>query len=147
MIGKYAAIAAIGALCIAGQASAKDAALAQLGAVKGSVMISQGGKMVPAVAGALRAGDRVVAADGSARLSYADGCVVSLSANAMATVGAASPCASGAGLVGASQGSSAQMFGMENLNAGYVIGGVWALGVLYLINKDDNNTSSGSVSP
>ena len=56
MIGKYAAVAAIGALCIAGQASAKDAAMAQLSAVKGSVMVNQGGKMVPATAGALRTG-------------------------------------------------------------------------------------------
>ena len=95
MIGKYAAVAAIGALCIAGQASAKDAAMAQLSAVKGSVMVNQGGKMVPATAGALRAGDRVVATNGSARLAYADGCVVSLSTNGMATIGAAN----GAGLV------------------------------------------------
>ena len=88
MIGKYAAVAAIGALCIAGQASAKDAAMAQLSAVKGSVMVNQGGKMVPATAGALRAGDRVVAANGSASVAYADGCVVSLQANGMATIGA-----------------------------------------------------------
>ena len=93
MIGKYAAVAAIGALCIAGQASAKDAAMAQLSAVKGSVMVNQGGKMVPATAGALRAGDRVVAANGSASVAYADGCVVSLQSNGMATIGAASPCA------------------------------------------------------
>ena len=39
MIGKYAAVVAIGALCIAGQASAKDAAMAQLSAVKGAVMV------------------------------------------------------------------------------------------------------------
>ena len=145
MIGKYAAVAAIGALCIAGQASAKDAAMAQLSAVKGSVMVNQGGKMVAATSGALRAGDRVVAADGSARLAYADGCVVSLQANGMATIGAASPCATGAGLVTASQGASAQW--LSGLDMGYVIGGAWALGVVLLVASDDDNNSSGTVSP
>ena len=128
MIGKYAAVVAIGALCIAGQASAKDAAMAQLSAVKGSVMVNQGGKMVPATAGALRAGDRVVAANGSARLAYADGCVVSLQANGMATIGAASPCATGAGLVSASQGAAAQSdTGMTALQ---LVGSIVAIGVL-----------------
>lgn len=128
MIGKYAAVAAIGALCIAGQASAKDAAMAQLSAVKGSVMVNQGGKMVPATAGALRAGDRVIAADGSARVAYADGCVVSLQANGMATISAASPCATGAGLVGASQGAAAQSeMGMTGLQ---LVGSIVAVGLL-----------------
>jgi hypothetical protein len=144
MIGKYAALAAIGALCLAGQASAKDASVAQLSAVKGSVMVSQGGKVVPAATGALRAGDRVIAANGSARLSYADGCVVSLPANGMATVGAASPCATGAGLVSASQGASAQLF--DNLDAGWIIGGAWALGVIILVANEED-AKSGVVSP
>ena len=61
MIGKYAAVAAIGALCIAGQASAKDAAMAQLSAVKGSVMVNQGGDMAAATAGALRVHHNTVA--------------------------------------------------------------------------------------
>lgn len=138
MIGKYAALVAVGALCLAGQASAKDAGTAQLSAIKGSVTVSQGGKLVPAAAGALRAGDRVIAANGSARVSYADGCVVSLPANGMATIAAASPCATGAGLVSASQGSSAQMFSGVNLDAGWIIGGLWALGVIVLVEGEDD---------
>ena len=144
MIGKYAAVAAIGALCIAGQASAKDAAMAQLSAVKGSVMVNQGGKMVPATAGALRAGDRVVAANGSARLAFADGCVVSLQANGMATIGAASPCATGAGLVSASQGASAQSdTGMTALQlVGSIAAiGFLAIGIASVADNEDEVTS------
>ena len=144
MIGKYAAVAAIGALCIAGQASAKDAAMAQLSAVKGSVMVNQGGKMVPATVGALRAGDRVVAADGSARLAYADGCVTTVSANGMATIGAASPCASGFGLVSASQGSAAQSdFGMTGLQlTGSIVAvGLLAIGIASTADNEDEVTS------
>jgi hypothetical protein len=143
MIGKYAAVVAIGALCIAGQASAKDAAMAQLSAVKGSVMVNQGGKMVPATAGALRAGDRVVAANGSARLAYADGCVVSLQSNAMATIGAASPCATGAGLVG-TQGAAAQSeMGMTGLQlVGSIVAvGVLAVGIASTADNEDEVTS------
>ena len=144
MIGKYAAVVAIGALCIAGQASAKDAAMAQLSAVKGSVMVNQGGKMVPATAGALRAGDRVVAANGSARLAYADGCVVSLSANGMATIGAASPCATGAGLVGSSQGAAAQsemgMTGLQLVGSIAAVG-LLAIGIASVADNEDEVTS------
>jgi hypothetical protein len=119
--------------------------MAQLSAVKGSVMVSQGGKMVNASGvSSLRAGDRVVAKDGAAQVSYADGCIVSLQANGMATIGAASPCASGAGLVSASQGSSAQMFG--GLDAGWIVGGAWALGVIILVANDDNDDNGGGVS-
>jgi hypothetical protein len=108
MISKYAAVAAVGLLCLAGQASAKDATVAQLGAVKGSVMISQGGAYVKASSGTtLRAGDRIVAMEGgAAQLQYADGCAVSVGSTAMATVGASSPC--GAGLVRTNQ--TAQLF-------------------------------------
>ena len=144
MIGKYAAIVAIGALCVAGQASAKDAALAQLSAVKGSVMVNQDGKMVRAASGALRAGDRVVATSGSARVAYADGCVVSLKANGMATIGAVSPCASGSGLISASQGSAAQSdTGMTTLQ---LVGAIVAVGILAigLANVADNEDDAVS---
>jgi hypothetical protein len=130
MIGKFAAIAAISAL-MAGQAVAAEASLAQ---VKGNVLVSQGGKMVNASGvSSLRAGDRVVASNGAAKISYADGCVVSLNANGMATIGAASPCANGAGLVSASQGSSAQLFegsnGMYAAIGGFLIATAIVVGV------------------
>ena len=105
MISKYAAVAAVGLLCLAGQASAMDANVAQLSAVKGSVMVNQNGSYSKAGANAaLKAGSKVVAsASSSAQVSYADGCVVTVAANAMATIGEKSPCASQAGLVRASQ--------------------------------------------
>ena len=108
MISKYAAVAAVGLLCLAGQASAMNATVAQLGAVKGAVMINQGGAYVTASSGTvLRAGDRIVAMEGgAAQLQSADGCAISVGSTAMATVGASSPC--GAGLVRSAQ--PAQLF-------------------------------------
>ena len=96
MISKYAAAAAVGMLCLAGQASAKDATVAQLSAVKGSVIVNQDGSYSKASdSSTLRPGARIVASsDASARISYADGCVVTVAPNAMATVGDKSPCAS-----------------------------------------------------
>ena len=94
MYRSIAAFAAAGAL-LAGQA-AVAAEGARLSGVTGSVMISQNGRFVPASNGALlRAGDRVVASSGSARVVYGDGCNVAISARSMATVAAASPCVGG----------------------------------------------------
>jgi hypothetical protein len=94
MYRSIAAFAAASAL-LAGQV-AVAAEGARLSGVSGSVMISQNGRFVPASNGALlRAGDRVVASSGSARVVYGDGCNVAISARSMATVAAASPCVGG----------------------------------------------------
>lgn len=94
MYRSIAAFVAAGAL-LAGQA-AVAAEGARVSGVSGSVMISQNGRFVPAANGAiLRAGDRVVASSGSARVVYGDGCNVAISARSMATVAAASPCVGG----------------------------------------------------
>jgi hypothetical protein len=94
MYRSIAAFVAAGAL-LAGQA-AVAAEGARISGVSGSVMVSQNGRFVPASNGAvLRAGDRVVASSGSARLVYGDGCNVAVSARSMATVAAASPCVGG----------------------------------------------------
>lgn len=90
------------ALCAAVSlpAAAASQGLAQISAVKGDVRLSSGGAMQTAADGAaLKAGDRIVARSGSARIAYADGCVVTAPAGTMVTVGKASPCAGGAGLV------------------------------------------------
>ena len=118
-----------GALALAGPALAADAAKATITSVQGAVAVSQNGKFVEAKPGALRTGDRVVAKTGEARVSYADGCVVTLKAGSMATIGAASPCA-GQGLVTAG-GSSAQIgelspFGM--VAGALAVGGlIWGI--------------------
>ncbi|MDO9472269.1 MAG: hypothetical protein Q7J28_04380 [Caulobacter sp.] len=94
MYRSFAAFVAAGAL-LAGQA-AIAAEGARVSGVSGSVMVSQNGRFVPAANGAvLRAGDRVVASSGSARVVYGDGCNVAISARSMATVAAASPCVGG----------------------------------------------------
>jgi hypothetical protein len=139
------ALAVAGALCVAGQASAKDVAAAQLAGVSGSVMVQQDGKMVAASnTSALKAGDRVVAANGKASVKFADGCVVQLTANNMVTVGAKSPCASGAGLVSASQAAPAQWVPTTPLAlASYVVvGGLVVWGIVDVTNTHNDATTT-----
>jgi hypothetical protein len=139
-----AATAALG-LLIAGPALAADAAAkAEVASIKGAVLVSQDGKFAPAAQkSALRAGDRVVARDGQATIRYADGCAVTLKTGAMATVGEASPCAGGAGLIRAGDASAQSRLGRTGA-AVAVIGStlltVWLLTEL----QDDND---GPVSP
>ncbi|MDQ0464931.1 hypothetical protein QO010_002715 [Caulobacter ginsengisoli] len=92
MIRRIAVAATIG-LLLSSQAMAGEVRLA---GVQGSVLVNQNGRFVPVTASTkLKAGDRVMAMDGSASVTYADGCKVSVGSRSMATVGAASPCASG----------------------------------------------------
>lgn len=140
----YLAIAAAGAMLLSGPAFAKDATVAQLSAITGAVNVSQNGKLSPAKAGALKVGDRVVAANGAATLSYADGCVVALKAQSMATVAAASPCATGAGLVTA--GSTSAQIG--DLTAVQLVAGTLAVGgLIYGIASVVDGGSDTTVSP
>lgn len=138
-LSRFAAVAAMGLVCIAGQASAAQSA-AQLSAVKGSVMVAQNGAFAPASNMALRAGDRVVAAaDGQAQVRFADGCVVTLAPQAMATISDKSPCAAG-GLVK----SSAPMQGwMDNgLVPAFGIFVLGALGVYAIGEAFDDGIQS-----
>jgi hypothetical protein len=140
MNGKVAAFAAVG-MMLAGQASAADAALAQIGAVNGSVVVSQNGKFVSASkVSSLKAGDRVIAKDGSAQLKFADGCVVSLKPQGMATISAQSPCASGAGLVSATQGDSSQLLGLTGFGAAVAAFGALALILIVVGDSGNDNT-------
>lgn len=139
MISKYAAAAAVGLLCLAGQASAKDATVAQLSAVKGAVMVNQNGAYSKAVdSSALRSGARIIAgADASASIRYADGCVITVAPNAMATVGEKSPCASN--LV-----RNAQPMQMEtaNLFPLVVVGAIVIAGVVSVAGGSDDAPTS-----
>jgi DUF971 family protein len=139
MFGKVAALAAAGVM-LAGQAAAADAAIAQVSAVKGNAVVSQNGR-IAALNGAtsLKAGDRVVAKDGQVSLAYADGCKITLKANSMATIGAASPCASQQGLVNAGSDSS-QLFGLTWFGTALVVVGV--AGALYVAFDDDDDSVS-----
>src|SRR5580692_2273338 len=114
MSAKLFCLAAAAAL-VCSPAFAADGPVATLGAVKGSVLVSQGGKMVQAGAASLKTGDRVVAsANGSAVVKFADGCTVSVKPASMITVATKSPCASGAGLVNATQAQPQEIWGMSN---------------------------------
>lgn len=137
-ITKYAAAIAMGLTCFAGQASAMEGALAQVSAVKGSVAINQGGKIVPVTsATALRAGDRVMSMDGSqAQIKFADGCVVGVGANGMATIGAKSPC-SASTLVSSS--APAQLGGMNGFWGAAAVFAVGAIIVGAVASQKDND--------
>jgi hypothetical protein len=155
MIGKFAALAAVGVM-IAGPALAADASVAQLGAVKGSVLVSQNGKMVPATAASLKAGDRVVAsANGSAVVKFADGCTVALKSASMVTVAAKSPCASGAGLTlaqanvqqdaeKAAKAPKEPFFGSGWTTTDFVVAGIGGAGAIWAISDSSGNANPAS---
>jgi hypothetical protein len=137
MINKYAAAAAVGLLCLAGQASAMNATVASVSGVQGSVIVNQGGVYTKASGNAgLMPGARIVA-DGtsSAKISYADGCVVNVAPNAVATVGETSPCAA-SGLV---KTSNPMDFG----DSGYlipllIVGAVVIAGIIAVADGSDD---------
>ena len=131
------------AAAFAQPALAGGAGVAQLGSVKGDVRISEGSGLAAARSGAeLQAGDRIVARSGSAALRYADGCVVTVPAGAMATIGAASPCAGGAGLINPGSSSALTLPGLGRIEGqGYIalVGVTILVGTLILaaVNEDD----------
>jgi hypothetical protein len=141
MSAKLLSLAAAAAL-VCSPAFAAETSIATLGAVHGSVMVNQNGKMVSASAASLKAGDRIVAsANGSASVKFADGCVVSLKPASMITVAAKSPCASGAGLVSASA-QPQEFMGVSNTTAVIVgVVGVAAIVAIASDNDDDKSTS------
>ena len=123
---------------LATQASAA-ASVAKLDSIKGSVMVSQGGKYVPAsTATGLKAGDRVVAMNGQAQVNFADGCVVSVAPQAMVTLGEASPCAASKGLV---HSSDPAQFGLSGFTGALVIFGIGLLLIALAYDEDDDPVS------
>jgi hypothetical protein len=149
MFRTLTAVTLSSALALVGPAMAGDAVKAEITAVKGAVAVSQAGKLYDARAGSLRAGDRVIAKDGEAQVVYADGCMVTLRTGAMATIGQASPCAGGRGLVTAGP-ASGQSSISELTPFGMVMGALAVGGLLYgigsLISNQDNDDTR-SVSP
>lgn len=141
MNGKFVAVAAVG-MMLAGQAFAADA---QLSNINGSVVASQNGQFAPASASTmLTTGDRVLARDGTAEVRFSDGCVVSLESQAMLTIGELSPCASGNGLVSASDGAVAQ-FGEDDdgfVPAVLTFGGLTALLLIIGDSSNDDTVSN-----
>jgi hypothetical protein len=131
----------VAAAMVCGQAFPAEAAVANLSAVHGAVMVGQNGKMVAASTASLKAGDRVVApANGSASVKFADGCVVAVKPASMITVAAKSPCASGAGLVSASA-QPQEFLGMSNTVAA-IVGVVVVGGIIAVASDNDDKSSS-----
>ena len=138
-ITKYAAAIAIGLTALAGQASAMDAAFAQVSSTTGSVAVNSAGAYSAASASkVLNVGDRVVSMNGSsAQIKYADGCVVNVKADSMATVGATWPC-SASGLVGKS--STMDFGGFNGFWGAFAIFAVGAVLIgAYASSKDDDH--------
>lgn len=125
MFGKSLPLA-LAALMAAGSVQAAPIAKAQLQSASGQVMILQAKGAVTAHGGeALAAGDRVLVKSGQADVRFADGCLVAVKASGMATIGAVSPCAGGAGLVSA-QPAEPAAFGeaLKHITPGGVVAGL-----------------------
>jgi predicted metalloprotease with PDZ domain len=137
MIAKIAAMAAVAALAVT-PALAATSAVAQLSSVKGAVMVNSNGKTAPASASALKAGDRVIASNGTASVKFADGCVVSLKAGSMVTIAAKSPCAAGAGVVSTQSAQPSALLGLEGADLAYVAGAILLTG--YLVSQSGGDT-------
>lgn len=94
MIRKVIVAASVGLLLTGQMAVAAEGA--RLGGVQGSVLVNQNGRYVPVTSSTvLKAGDRVMAMDGSATVTYGSGCSVAVSARSMATIGDSATCAGG----------------------------------------------------
>lgn len=94
MIRKVIVAASVGLLLTSQVAMAAEGA--RLGGVQGSVLVNQNGRYVPVTSSTvLKAGDRVMAMDGSATVTYGSGCSVAISARSMATIGDNATCAGG----------------------------------------------------
>lgn len=127
----FAATLAAAAL-LAGQALA--AGPATVAKASGEVLVVGAKGSATARTGAqVQAGDRVVVRKGEATIRFADGCPVKLTAGAMVTVGATSPCAGGKGLVSVQPAEAAQwwklpqMGSIGQMSAGTVLAGAGSL--------------------
>jgi hypothetical protein len=110
------------AMAFAGQAAAEESA--RIEKVDGSVLVSQGGRYVPAKPGMLlRVGDRVITTKGTARLSHSAGCALAVGARSMATIKAgAAGCADSA----VTPGSGARYLGPPLAPGFGVSAGLWS---------------------
>ena len=118
MIRQSVVAASIALLGISGQAMA--AQTAQLGSVSGSVLVNQDGRFAPAKSTtSLRAGDRVLAMNGAAKLTYADGCAVNIAPRSMVTVSDAACAGSEGQIIRAQYGSDGGYYDDRRSNADF----------------------------
>lgn len=119
---------------------------AKVSSAQGAVYANRAGQMTPVKAGSvLQSGDRIVATGGNARITYSDGCNVSVTARSMVTVGDASPCVGG----------SSSLIRVQDGESGYdgpagqgwdfwtwATFGVITIGVTAAVLNDDDSPSS-----
>lgn len=115
---------------------------ATLSGIDGTALVNQGEEFVTATeAQALQPGDQVMVMEGgSARISFADGCVLPVAGGSMVVVPAVSTCAGGVASTSRVGAQYAQAVGdaddTSNLTQALVIGGtILAIGVI--LNQDD----------
>jgi predicted metalloprotease with PDZ domain len=135
---KAVSVAAFCVAMVGGAALAAESAT--LGSVDGSVSIAREGAVSAAQPGALQIGDRVIATDGTATLTFSDGCVAHLDPNSMMTVQATSPCASGQGLIKAADPATAQTWSdmsAAELTGAALVGGLITAGLISVLDDDD----------
>lgn len=143
-------LAASAILVSQGVVAATVAAPVKLTQVQGDVMVNNGTRFVKAVSGAeLKPGAKIVTAKSSnVSLIYQNGCVKQLKQNTMHTVGTAEQCAANAGkektYVAALGGDVPQAPATYISPA--IIGFGGALGLLTVINHNDDGSSNRNIS-
>jgi hypothetical protein len=149
MIRNVIAAASVGLLLTSQVAMAAEGA--RLGGVQGSVLVNQNGRYVPVTSSTvLSAGDRVMAMDGSATVTYGSGCSVAISARSMATIGDAATCAGGSSnIVRAAYADDQEGYGAPSDPPGqgwdfwlWATFGVVTVGVTAMAINDGNDPSS-----
>lgn len=132
-------------------AMASTSALAQgakVSSAQGAVFANRAGQMTPVKAGSvIQSGDRIVATSGNARITYADGCNVAVTARSMVTVADASPCAGGSsGLVQVATGNKTErgVPGYKNGRYGFWVGGVFFTATTYYALRQERNRKPAS---
>jgi hypothetical protein len=149
MIRKVIVAASVGLLLTGQVAMAADGA--RLGGVQGTVLVNQNGRYVPVTSSTvLKAGDRVMAMDGSATVTYGSGCSVAVSARSMATIGDSATCAGGSSnIVRAAYPDDQEGYGAPVGDAGagwdfwtWATFGVITVGVTAVAINDGNDPSS-----
>lgn len=128
---------------------------ATLSQQQGTVLVNQGEQFITATEfQALNVGDRVMVMEGgSAELTFADGCVLSLESGSLLEVPAVSTCAGNVASVQRIGPSYAQAVGAPRAGAAdntgaWLFFGAWAAGITYAVVRDDYSiTPSPPVSP
>ena len=142
-------VSAVMALTLmAAPAVAADISASVAGA-SGAVIVSRAGALQSPMgpASILRQGDRVIAKGGIAKISFSDGCKVTLKAGSMLTVGKSSPCARG-GLtkVQGEETVSLPIFGTVGTTTA-IVGGVVVVGGVLGITAAAGGFDDSSTSP